>query len=89
MIAARFIVRGRVQGVAFRAHTREQAQARRLRGHACNRADGAVEVVVVGDAVAVEELAAWLAVGPPLARVDSVERSPADAAEAGEGFLIG
>lgn len=84
--AARFFVSGKVQGVWFRASTRERAQALGLRGHAENLDDGRVEVFAVGAPAAVEELAAWLRQGPPMARVDRVERrdEPAgDAAPAG------
>ncbi len=87
--AARFLVSGRVQGVSFRAYTRAQAVALGLRGFARNLADGRVEVLVVGDAVAVDQLGDWLWTGSPLARVDDVVRSEADAAAAGEGFPIG
>lgn len=72
--AARFIVRGRVQGVAFRAHARAEATALGLRGHAINRDDGSVEVLAAGSPDALDALARWLAHGPPLARVDAVER---------------
>lgn len=87
--AARFLVSGRVQGVSFRAYTRAQAVALGLRGFARNLADGRVEVLAVGDAVAVDQLGDWLWTGSPLARVDDVVRSEADAAAAGEGFPIG
>ncbi len=86
--AARFLVRGRVQGVCFRAGTRDQAERLGLRGHACNLADGSVEVLVAGDADSIERLAQWLGHGPPLARVDQVTRSPAQPGEAGAGFRI-
>ena len=86
MSAARFLVGGKVQGVWFRASARDQAQALGLRGHARNLADGRVEVLAVGDAAAIDELAAWLRVGPPLARVEELERFDADASEAGAGF---
>ena len=88
-VAARFLVSGRVQGVAFRAYTRAQAQALGLRGHARNLADGRVEVLAVGDAVAVERLADWLRTGSPMARVEAVKRSEASPDAAGEGFAIG
>lgn len=87
--AARFLVSGRVQGVSFRAYTRAQAVALGLRGFARNLADGRVEVLAVGDAVAVDQLGDWLWTGSPLARVDDVVRGEADAAAAGEGFPIG
>ena len=74
MAAARFFVSGIVQGVAFRAYTRAQANALSLRGYARNLSDGRVEVLAVGDADAIERLAEWLRHGPPAARVDGVER---------------
>ena len=93
MAAARFLVSGRVQGVAFRAYTRAQANALDLRGYARNLSDGRVEVLAVGDAAAIERLAEWLQHGPPLARVDAVVREAveetATEAETGVGFVIG
>lgn len=89
MSAARFFVRGKVQGVWFRASTREQARALGLRGYARNLADGRVEVLAAGDDAAIDALADWLRQGPPNARVDAVERESADESEAGRGFEIG
>jgi acylphosphatase len=88
MSAARFIVSGRVQGVWFRASAREQAVALGLRGFARNLADGRVEVLAAGDEAALDRLAAWLRLGPPLAEVDDLERLPASDDEAGDGFEI-
>lgn len=87
--AERFLVEGRVQGVFFRAGTREQAQRLGLRGHARNLEDGRVEVLAVGDAASVERLAQWLRRGPPRARVDRIERLPASEGEAGDAFVTG
>ena len=91
MAAARFLVSGRVQGVAFRAYTRAQANALDLRGYARNLADGRVEVLAVGDPAAIERLAEWLQHGPPLARVEVVVRDAVEetATEAETGFAIG
>ena len=89
MNAARFVVGGKVQGVFFRAGTREQAQALGLRGYARNRADGRVDVLAVGDEAAIDRLAAWLRQGPPAARVDELERLVASPDEAGGDFEIG
>jgi acylphosphatase len=83
--AARFFVSGRVQGVFFRASTREQAQRLGLHGHARNLADGRVEVVAEGDAQALDALEAWLHEGPPLAQVERVERQPYEG-DVGAGF---
>jgi len=71
---ARFIVRGRVQGVFFRASTREQALKLGITGHARNLSDGNVEVVACGTDEALDELQKWLHRGPPSARVESVSR---------------
>ena len=79
MAAARFIVTGKVQGVWFRASTRDVAVRLGLTGHARNLANGDVEVLAMGDAEAIATLADWLQQGPPLARVDAVLRSDAEA----------
>lgn len=88
MAAARFLVSGKVQGVWFRASARDQAVPLGLRGYAKNLPDGRVEVLAVGDAAAIDELAAWLRQGPPQARVDELERFNAHEDEAGAGFTL-
>jgi len=89
MAAVRFRVSGRVQGVGFRAATRDRALALGVRGHARNLDDGDVEVLAVGDDEAIERLAAWLAEGPPAARVQALRRMPADDAGTQPGFATG
>ena len=74
MPSARFIVSGRVQGVFYRASTREQALRLGLSGHAKNRFDGCVEVLASGEAEALDALERWLLQGPPAARVEAVDR---------------
>lgn len=86
--AARFLVEGRVQGVYFRASTREQARALGLRGYARNLSGGGVEVLAAGEAAAIDALAAWLRSGPPAARVEALERVEADPRDAGSGFEV-
>ena len=88
MAAARFIVAGKVQGVFFRASTREQALKSGLRGYAKNLADGSVEVLAVGDAESIDALEAWLRVGPPKAQVDTLVRVATGDGGAGEGFVV-
>lgn len=70
----RFTVTGRVQGVFFRASTRERALQLGLAGYAKNCSDGSVEVVASGEAEALDALGAWLHDGPPGARVERVRR---------------
>ena len=67
------VVSGQVQGVCFRASTREQAKALGLRGYAKNLANGSVEVLARGDSASVDQLLEWLHQGPVMARVDSIE----------------
>jgi acylphosphatase len=68
-----FTVRGRVQGVWFRDSTRREAERLNITGHAINLPDGGVEVLAYGSVAALDELAAWLKSGPPLAQVAAVE----------------
>jgi acylphosphatase len=67
-----YIVKGRVQGVFFRASTRQVAESLVLRGHAINLPDGDVEVLACGDSDALDRLGEWLQDGPPRARVERV-----------------
>ena len=66
------IVTGRVQGVAFRASTVDEARERGLTGWVRNRADGSVELEAQGDDAAIAALLAWCGHGPPAARVTGV-----------------
>ncbi|RMG55377.1 MAG: acylphosphatase [Gammaproteobacteria bacterium] len=82
-------VSGRVQGVFFRASTREQARELGLDGWVRNLPDGRVEVLACGPADAIDRLHAWLAEGPPLARVEALDcRRGAGCPEALTGFHI-
>jgi acylphosphatase len=68
-----FNVTGRVQGVFFRANTREVAGRLGLTGHALNLPDGSVEVRACGDDGAIDKLAEWLREGPRHASVEGVQ----------------
>jgi acylphosphatase len=67
------IVRGRVQGVGYRAWTELVAIKQRLGGWVRNRRDGTVEAVFVGEAMAVEAMVTACRRGPPAARVDDLQ----------------
>ena len=73
MSAKRFIVRGRVQGVNFRATAAQQALRLGLHGRIWNRADGAVEAEAEGDVGSLLAFERWLHHGPALAEVEGVE----------------
>ncbi|MBI2398849.1 MAG: acylphosphatase [Xanthomonadales bacterium] len=89
MAGARFIVRGRVQGVYYRASTRDHAIALGLVGSARNLEDGSVEVTAVGTGNAIAELERWLWQGPPAARVAEVRREELNAPAAFRDFITG
>jgi acylphosphatase len=88
MMRARLIISGRVQGVYFRASAQDVARARRLAGWIRNRSDGAVEVVVEGEAEAVEGFIAWCHQGPPGAHVTTVQVTTGPYSGEFRGFRI-
>ena len=66
-------VTGMVQGVYFRASTRDTARGLGLNGWVKNMPDGSVELEAEGPADMVDKLILWLHEGPPYARVDKVD----------------
>ncbi len=72
MIARRLTIRGRVQGVGYRAWMVEAAAALGVCGWVRNRRDGAVEALAQGDAAAVESLISRCRRGPPAGRVTEI-----------------
>ena len=70
---ARVVVRGQVQGVFFRAETRERAASLGVTGWVRNAADGSVEAAFEGEREQVESLLDWCRRGPRLAAVTSVD----------------
>lgn len=87
-VARRVVIRGRVQGVAFRWETRREAERLGVRGWVRNRADGAVEGRFEGPPEAVEALTDWCRRGPAMAAVASVETSPEASRGDADGFTI-
>jgi acylphosphatase len=84
--ALRILVRGRVQGVGYRAWAVATARGLGLAGWVRNRQDGSVEILAAGSAAALEELVRACRHGPQAARVADVATSPADPPE-GTGFV--
>jgi len=86
-------IRGRVQGVGYRAWVEDAAIARDLEGWVRNRRDGSVEALFAGPPTVVAEMVALCRHGPPSARVDSVTRETSDEEQlklrqAGERFSV-
>ena len=81
----RLRVHGLVQGVFYRAWSRETATALGLRGWVRNRRDGTVEMLVAGDPAAVELMIERCREGPPSARVERIDIEESEE-EAPAGF---
>ena len=82
------IVEGRVQGVFFRASTRDEAVRLGLAGWVKNRRDGAVEAIIEGESQAVGKMLEWFHKGPPNAEVDKVQSIEEPSVNGEEGFEI-
>jgi acylphosphatase len=67
------VISGRVQGVWFRASTRDKAQQLGLTGWVKNTSEGNVEAVFEGEGKLIDEMLDWCHHGPPLAQVENVE----------------
>ena len=87
MIARRYRVTGRVQGVGFRAFVFRLATSAGLSGWVRNDPDGAVSALAAGEAAALDRFRSGLAAGPPAARVAGVEERPAEPPDS-HGFHI-
>lgn len=87
-IAKRCRIRGRVQGVFYRASTQAKALSHNITGWARNRPDGSVEVLACGEQCDVEALQKWLWQGPVAAKVTAVE-CQAEAFQLLSGFETG
>ena len=83
-----FVVRGRVQGVGFRWWTSRTAERLEIAGTVRNLEDGSVEVMAVGAAGRLAELAEALHRGPVRARVDEVKEVGCDLPSGASGFTI-
>ena len=66
-------MRGRVQGVWFRASAEREAAGRRVAGFARNERDGSVLLELEGEAADVDAVVDWCRLGPPRAEVTGVE----------------
>jgi acylphosphatase len=88
VVRRRLLISGRVQGVYLRDSVRREATLVGVRGSARNLADGRVEVVLEGEATAVDSVVEWCRKGPSRARVDAVE-IVSEPPEGVSGFAIG
>ena len=83
----RLLVRGRVQGVGFRAFVARHAHRLGIDGWVRNRSDGTVEVVAAAPG-ALDQLEEQLRTGPRFAHVERVEREEDGSEAPGGGFHV-
>ena len=86
-------IRGRVQGVGYRAWVEDRAVAHDLEGWVRNRRDGSVEALFAGPAEVVADMVAQCRRGPSSARVEAVQDEAANSdalnvRRAGERFSV-
>ena len=84
MPGLRLRIHGRVQGVGYRAWTADAARELGLAGWVRNRRDGTVEALLIGHADIIDTMVQRCQEGPPLARVERIDRAATE--EAATGF---
>ena len=78
------VIRGRVQGVGYRAWTEYTALRRGVEGWVRNCRDGSVEAVFAGEPPLVADMIQACRRGPHLSRVDALDQRDGTAAEFGK-----
>jgi acylphosphatase len=86
IVARRFLIGGRVQGVGFRMFTEARATAEGVHGYVRNLPDGRIEALVEGDQESVDRIELALRRGPAGARVESFEVDVVEPSRRGTGF---
>ena len=85
----RVLISGRVQGVCFRACTRDQAQILDLSGWVRNLSDGRVEALFEGPSEVIDQMLEWCKEGAPSSSVSDLEVFKDDASTSnGDTFEI-
>ena len=82
------VISGRVQGVWFRATTKQKAEQLGITGWVRNTPDGCVEAIIEGEEQQVKKMIEWCHEGPPLATVDKVEIKNQSPTNGFDGFSI-
>ncbi len=82
------LVKGHVQGVAFRAYTQMEARRLHLCGYVRNLPDGSVEIIAEGEKKPLEKFVEWAHQGSPVSRVEEVIETYSNVAEEFNSFRI-
>ena len=73
MIVKKLKIKGRVQGVCYRASMQDAARNIGICGYAKNLSDGSVEAVIIGDKEQIDKIIAWCYKGPILATTEAID----------------
>jgi acylphosphatase len=88
IVARRFLIGGRVQGVGYRMFAESAAAVEGVHGYVRNLPDGRVEALAEGDQESVDRVEMKLRRGPGGARVESFDVEPAAPTYRATGFSI-
>lgn len=88
VVARRFLIAGRVQGVGFRFFVQDHASLEGVTGYVRNLEDGRVEAIIEGDEEAVDRMERALWRGPAGARVETIDVEAITPAGRPIGFFI-
>lgn len=73
MPTVHLVIKGKVQGVFYRATAKEMAEKLSLNGWIKNTAEGHVEATIQGSQEQIDQYIAWCWKGPARAKVDAIE----------------
>ncbi|MFA5103006.1 MAG: acylphosphatase [Candidatus Thermoplasmatota archaeon] len=82
------LISGRVQGVWYRASTKQKADELGVTGWVRNTPEGNVEAVFEGEKTRIDEMIAWCWIGPPMANVTDVKMLPFHSDETYTSFVV-
>ena len=82
------LISGKVQGVWFRANTRQKAEQLNIKGWVRNTSDGKVEAIFEGKQDNIKEMLDWCRQGPPLAKVEDIKIEDKTQSKGYDGFTI-
>ena len=68
------VIKGKVQGVFFRKHTKDKARQHGVKGFVQNKDDGSVYIIACGEDESIENFSKWCHQGPDAAKVVSIEK---------------
>ncbi|HIG99893.1 MAG TPA: acylphosphatase [Thermoplasmata archaeon] len=82
------LISGKVQGVWYRASTKQKADGLGIMGWVRNTVDGNVEAVFEGEKAKIDEMITWCWIGPQRAQVTDIKMLPTHSDETYTSFIV-